>query len=75
MVQKPTLPPEIAALFPDAVVKLIHSFVPWPRRKATDTPTPRPSPALERDLRRIQGQTLRGKSETFMRDLEDFILD
>jgi hypothetical protein len=68
---KPTLPPEIAALFPDAVVKLIHSFVPWPKK----VPTPRPSPALERDLRRIQGQTLRGKSETFMRDLEDFILD
>ena len=68
--QKPELPVEIAALFPPDVVKLIHSFVPRPT-KPKSTP---PSPALERDLRRIQAQALRGKSEMYLRDLDDFIL-
>jgi hypothetical protein len=67
---KPMLPAEIAVLFPQAVIDLIHSFVPRnPKPK-----TPHPSPALERDLRRIQNTILKGKSEMFLRDLEDFIL-
>jgi hypothetical protein len=67
---KPELPVEIAALFPPDVVKLIHSFVPRPQ-KPKSTPA---SPALERDLRRIQARALGGKSEMYLRDLEDFIL-
>ncbi len=64
------LPAEVAALFPQSVVDLIHSFVP----KNPKPKTPAPSPAMERDLRRIQNTILKGKSEMFLRDLDDFIL-
>ncbi len=68
---KPELPAEIAALFPPAIVKLIHSFVPRnPKHRSTPA-----SPALERDLRRIQARSLRGASEMYLRDLEDFVLE
>ncbi len=68
--RRPQLPAEIAALFPKSVVDLIHSFVP----KNPKPKTPMPSPAMDRDLRRIQNTILKGKSEMFLRDLEDFIL-
>ena len=68
--RRPLLPVEIASLFPQSVVDLIHSFVP----KNPKPKTPNPSPAMERDLRRIQNTILKGKSEMFLRDLEDFIL-
>jgi hypothetical protein len=68
--RRPQLPVEIAALFPQSVVNLIHSFVP----KNPKPKTPVASPAMDRDLRRIQNTILKGKSEMFLRDLEDFIL-
>ena len=68
--QKPELPPAIASKFPPDVLRLIYSFVPRPS-KPKSTPV---SPALEKDLRRIQARALGGKSEMFLRDLEDFIL-
>lgn len=67
---KPQLPPEIAALFPPDVVALIHSFVPIPKKKPTAQ-----SPQLAADLRRIQNTVLRGKTEIYLRDLEDFMLE
>ncbi len=67
---KPQLPPEIACLFSPDVVALIHSFVPYPKKKPTSQ-----SPQLAADLRRIQNTVLRGKTETYLRDLDDFILE
>ena len=67
---KPELPVEIAALFPPDVLRLIYRFVPRPS-KSKSTPV---SPALEKDLRRIQARALGGKSEMYLRDLDDFIL-
>ena len=69
---KPHLPPEVEALFPVAIVKHIESFVPHtPKPKKT----PPVTPEMERDLRRIQAKLLKGKSQMYMRDLEDFILE
>ena len=67
---KPQLPPEIAARFSPDVVALIQSFVPYPKKKPTAH-----SPQLAADLRRIQNTVLRGKTETYLRDLEDFMLE
>ncbi len=69
---KPHLPVEIEALFPAAIVKHIESFVPHtPKPKKT----PPASPQLEKDLRRIQAKCGGKKSEMYLRDLEDFVLD
>jgi hypothetical protein len=70
---KPHLPPEVEALFPVAIVKHIESFVPHtPKPKKT----PPASPQLEKDLRRIQAKCGGGKkSEMYLRDLDDFILE
>jgi hypothetical protein len=68
--QKPELPPTIACKFPPDVLQLIYSFVPR-LLKPKSTPV---SPALEKDLRRIQARALAGKSEMYLRDLEDFLL-
>lgn len=72
---KPQLPPEIAALFPQAIVEHIYSFVPHLKPPKIASPRITMSPALEKDLRQIQNNFLKGKSEMYLRDLEDFILE
>ncbi len=71
---KPQLPPEIEALFPDAIVKHIYTFVPHlPKPKSPKLPCT-VSPSMERDLRVIQSKALKGKSEMYLKELEDFVL-
>jgi len=68
---KPQLPEDIQILFPLELVRLINSFVPHIKK----TPSPKTSPSLQRELARLQTKNLRGKSPTYMRGLDDFVLD
>ena len=73
---KPQLPPEIAAIFPTVIVMYIQSFVPhFPPKPKKSPSICSYSPEMERDLRKIQYNVLKGKSEYYLRDLEDFVLD
>lgn len=75
---KPQLPPEIQEKLPHEIVDHIMKFVPHSPKPKKTSPTMSPcaySPTLEKELRRIQHMTLKGKSADYMRDLEDFILD
>jgi hypothetical protein len=73
---KPQLPPEIAALFPTDVIRHIYRFVPHIyKEKLTPKMNVTMSPKALTDLRMIQLSPLRGKSERYMIDLDDFILD
>ena len=72
---KPHLPPQIEAILPDDIVLLINSFVPHLRKEKKSSPYPcKVSPNMERDLRLLQNKTLRGKSDMYLRDLDDFVL-
>lgn len=72
---KPQLPAEIAALFPDAVVKRIHAYVPpLPKPSAATVAGCTVSPSLERALRKLQTSVLNGTSEVYLRGLEDFLV-
>lgn len=68
---KPRLPKEIEAELPATVLHHIYEFVPHMRK----VKTPQLSPQLEKDLRKIQSATLKGKCGMYMKDLEDFVLD
>jgi hypothetical protein len=68
---KPELPVEIAEKFPPELVRLIYEFVPHFQK----IPKKETSPALEKDLRRIQYLKLNGKNQMYLRDLDDFILN
>ena len=83
---KPQLPMEIQQQLPHELVALIMSYVPHLTRveqgltkERTPHNTPKNpftmSPNAERDLRVINSKILKGKSETFLLDLEDFVLD
>lgn len=66
---KPELPIELQERFPKDIVWYISTFVPHlPRPKKT-------SLSLQRELERLQRSPLRGKSEMYLRDFMDFILD
>jgi hypothetical protein len=67
---RPTLPPEIERIFPTDVLKHIYSFVPYERERK-----PSHSPTLQKELQKIQSCTLKGKSGTYMKGLDDFCLD
>ena len=68
---RPRLPPEVAERFPREIVGYIHSFVPHtPKEKKKQ-----PSPQFEKELYRIQNQSLRGLSPNYMKGLEDFLLE
>jgi hypothetical protein len=65
---KPQLPYSITQMLPSEIVHLINTFVPHlPKQKPV-------SPNLERELKHIQVMQLKGKKNTFMRGLEDFML-
>ena len=72
---KPHLPPQIEAILPDDIVRLINSFVPHLRKekKSSDYPC-KISPNMERDLRLLQNKVLKGKSDMYLRGLDDFVL-
>ena len=73
---KPQLPPEIEALFPQTVIDQIYKYVPHLKKKERNSPpSVSMSPQAERDLRLIQRNAFKGKSEMYLRELEDFILD
>ena len=65
---KPTLPPEITDKLPSNLIHIIYSFVPHLEKEKVK------SPSLERELKRIQTIELKGKSNMFMKNLDDFIL-
>lgn len=68
---KPRLPRDVELSLPADVVWYIYKFVPH-----NEKPKSQPhSPQLEKDLRKIQGLHLKGMKGTYMRDLEDFLLD
>lgn len=72
---KPQLPPEIQAIFPREIVMLINSFVPHLKPAAEKSPYGcTVSPSMERDLRIMQTKHLKGKSEMWLKDLDDFVL-
>lgn len=72
---KPQLPPEIEAILPDVIIRLINSFVPHLPKEKKSPPSPcTVSPNMERDLRRIQNMMLRGKNNMYLRDLDEFVL-
>jgi hypothetical protein len=67
---KPELPSEIADKFPPELVRIIYEFVPhYPKIHSKE-----PSPAFEKEMRRIQSVKLKGKNEMYLRDLDEFIL-
>ncbi len=59
------------SILPCDVVKIIDSFIPLPLKKKKINL----SPKAFNDLKRIQRMQLKGKNETYLKDLEDFLLD
>ena len=68
---KVKLPEEFTYIFPLDILRIIDSYLPHIKKE----PSPKTSPSLERELRKIQSKSYRGKSPMYMRDLDDFILD
>jgi len=72
---KPHLPPQIEAILPDDIVRLINSYVPHLRKEKKTLGYPcKISPNMERDLRLLQNKVLKGKSDMYLRGLDDFVL-
>jgi hypothetical protein len=71
---KPQLPPLLTFSLSEDVVRMIYSYVPHFRKQRKSKSVCSVSPNMQRDLRRIQSTTLKGKNEMYMRDLEDFVL-
>jgi hypothetical protein len=67
---RPKLPPEIEQTLPEDIVRHIYSFVPHIRERK-----PTHSPSLQKELERIQSCNIKGKTETYMKGLDDFCLD
>jgi hypothetical protein len=56
--------------FPSDVLYVIDSFIPRPPKKKKQV-----SPSLQRELCKIQHMKLKGKSDMYLCDLIDFVLD
>ena len=67
---RPRLPREIELMLPSELVHVIYQYVPHMKKES-----PHHSPTLQKELRKIQTLSLKGKSQTFMKDLDDFCLD
>ena len=65
------LPMEVQMFFPEELVRIIHSFIPYPKKDKS----PHISPSLQKELIRIQNTNIRGKSPMYLKDLTDFCLD
>lgn len=61
----------LEAILPSDVVSVIKSFLPYSSKKKKNDV----SPSLQRELKRIQSTTLKGKSGMYLKDFEDFCLD
>lgn len=55
-------------VLPLGIVYIINSFVPRDKKKPV-------SPSLQKELHKIQHMRLKGKSSTYLKDLDDFCLD
>lgn len=61
----------LEAILPADVVGVIKSFLPYlTKKKKQDV-----SPSLQKELKRIQSTTLKGKNGMYLREFEDFCLD
>lgn len=67
---RPKLPPEIERTLPSEVLHRIYQYVPHIKKES-----PKHSPTLQKELTKIQNSHLRGRSGTYMKDLNDFCLD
>jgi len=70
---KPRLPDFIEKLLPLDVIWYISTFV--PHREKRQTTYTYGNPTLQKELKKLQTMKLKGKSEFYMRDLEEFMLD
>lgn len=68
---RPRLPWEIQQVLNPDVVWYISQFL----TKDDSPKEPQQSPSLEKELRKIQVANLKGKSQMYMKDLEEFLLD
>ena len=67
---RPKLPMEIEQQLPEDIVRHIYKWVPHlPKEKKMSV-----SPQLQKDIKRIQTQELRGISNMYLRDFDDFVL-
>lgn len=61
----------LARILPRDVINVIDSFVPtYPKKKKFTL-----SPSAQKELKKLQYMSLKGKSGMYLRDLEDFCLD
>jgi hypothetical protein len=67
---RPKLPLEIEQQLPEDVVRQIYKWVPnFPKEKKKSC-----SPQMQKDLKRIQSQELKGVSAMYLWDFDEFIL-
>ena len=64
---KSRLPRELELKVPPEVLHVIYSFV------AHNLPTPKPSPGLEKELKKLQSGDK--KTPMYLKGLEDFVLE
>ena len=62
------LPTAFLHNFPANLVKIIIAYLPKESKKEI-------SPSLQKQLKKIQSITLKGKSAMYLKDFEDFCLD
>ncbi len=73
---KPRLPREVELIFPPEICHEIYKFL-----TKNDSPAPskppsyQSSPQFMKEITKLQNMKLNGKLGTYMRDLEDFMLD
>lgn len=68
---KAQLPEELALRFPLDILRAIDSYLPHIKKEKS----PKTSPSLEKELRKLQSRALKGKSAMYLKDFDDFILD
>ena len=68
---RPRLPKEIEHMLPIDIVRLIYTYVPHNEKPIIKEI----SPSLQKELIKIQSIVLKGKSATYMKDLDDVCLD
>lgn len=71
---KPQLPFHLEAELSKDVLRIVYMFVPHFKKYKKVKNMCSVSPNMERDLRLIQRSHLIGKSDMYMRDLDDFVL-
>jgi hypothetical protein len=73
---KPRLPREIELVFPPEIVHEIYNYLTKDYSPpSSNVSSYKSSPTFLKEITKIQNMNLRGKLGTYMRDLEDFLLD